>query len=117
MKLNPAGYYVRVSIEDVDSKIQDGALKGFIMEKPEDDKRLQDGHDVGILEAVGPTSFTGMNGIDEDLSPEQRAEQWGVKIGELVQFNRYDGKVPRHEEEGNYRIIQDQHLIGVYSDE
>lgn len=116
-KLKPAGYYVRINVEKVGKEIKKGALTGFKLESNETQKRLEDGHDVGILEALGPTAFCGFQGIDDEQDAEARAKQYGVELGKPVQFNRYDGKVPRHMEEGNYRIIQDQHIIGMYEDD
>ena len=113
MKLNPTGYYIRVSVED----IEEVSEHGIILASAKDLQLQQDGHDVGILEAIGPLAFTGMRGIDDELDSITRAEKYGVKVGDRIQFNRYDGKVPRHAEKGNYRMIQDQHVIGVYGDE
>ena len=112
MMLKPTGYYVRVSVEVVEQVSAGGIIKATNIEHT----REQDGHDVGVLEALGPTAYSGFQGVDDKAGVTERAAQYGLKIGDKVQFNRYDGKVPRHQEEGNYRIIQDQHIIGVYDE-
>jgi len=117
MKIKPTGYYVLIKMEEVKETIEEGALKGFQLSTGEDHKRQQDGHDVGRIEGFGPNCYRGFRGIDDNASLEERALQYGCKVGDQVEFNRYDGKQPRHLEEGNYRIIQDEHIIGVYSNE
>jgi co-chaperonin GroES (HSP10) len=112
MNLKPTGYYVLIEMEEVSQKVTEGALKGFVMSSNTEHEREQGGHDVGIVRALGPNAFAGYNGCDGETSSE-RAEQWGCKIGDKVEFNRYDGKVPRYPDYQNHRIIQDHHIIGV----
>jgi len=113
MRFKPAGYYVKINVEEVE-QVSDG---GIITATATELSRQQGGHDVGVLEAIGPTAFCGMNGIDDSLPVLERAKLYGVEIGDLVQFTRYDGAIPRHEEEGHYRIIEDQHVKGPYTDD
>jgi len=113
--IRPAGYYVLVKMEEVVKEVEEGSLKGFVLQSKDLHEREQSGHDVGVLVSLGPTSFSGFQGIDCN-NPEGRAEQWGVYIGNKVEFNRYDGKTPNHKDYKNYRIIQDAHIIGVIED-
>lgn len=113
MKLNATGYYILVEMEEVES-ISDG---GIVMFTSKEHEREQGGHDVGIVRDIGPTAFCGYAGIDTELPVIERAKAYGLSVGDKVEFNRYDGKTPRHPEYGNFRIIQDQHLIGRYKDE
>ena len=79
-----------------------------------ENEREKNGHDVGVIRSFGPTCFTGFKGIDESGDVAQRAKDYGVKIGDKVEFNRYDGKTPRNREFKDFRLIQDEHIVGVY---
>lgn len=115
-RVKPTGYYILIEMEEVKNEIQDGALKGFSMGSIEENKREQSGHDVGVIRKFGPTVFKSFAGIDDSANVKERCFQYGVKVGDRVEFNRYDGKIPRHPKFSNYRIIQDQHIVGVYDD-
>ena len=144
--IKPAGYYVLVKMETLDKK-DDEKIEGssVIIAAPKTQKenrdlaeREQKGHFRGTLVALGPTAWSGYQGIDmermADLEPaeriqaagvglleslgnirktpttaEERAAQWGVKIGDVVRFQRYDGV----DEGDEYRLVQDGHIIGV----
>ncbi len=110
--IKPCGYYVLVKMEAVEQTVSDGALAGFVLSSNDEHEREQSGHDVGTLVALGPTAFVGFQGVDGEAA-HIRAEQWGVSIGNKVEFNRYDGKIPSHPDFKDYRIIQDAHIIGV----
>lgn len=112
MMIKPTGYYILVKMEKVEQTLKGGALDGFVLSTNNEHEREQNGHDVGVLVALGPTSFNGFKGIDAD-NVEERAAQWGVSIGDKIEFNRYDGKIPSHPDFVDYRIIQDAHIIGV----
>jgi len=110
--IKPTGYYVLVKMELVEQTVSDGALAGFVIATKEEHQREQSGHDVGTLVALGPTAFNGFQGV-VGTDAVVRAAEWGVKIGDKVEFNRYDGKTPSHPDFKDYRIIQDAHIIGV----
>jgi hypothetical protein len=122
-------------VEQKDEKLIEGSE--LILAAPKTKKenkdlaeREQNGHDRGIVRAFGPTVFEGFRGIDSEMeyqepngpthirstTSEERAEQYGVKVGDQVEFNRYDGKIPRETDYANFRIIQDEHIIGVYDE-
>lgn len=113
MKFEPGGYYVKICVEKVE-QVSEG---GIITSTATEHQREQQGHDIGILLAIGPCAFCGMNGIDDSLPVLERAKLYGVEIGDLVQYTRYDGSVPRKEKEGDYRIIEDHHVKGRYIDD
>jgi co-chaperonin GroES (HSP10) len=94
------------------SEVSEG---GIVIATKVEHEREQNGHDVGVIKAFGPTCFMGFKGIDESLVTESRAMSYGVKVGDKVEFNRYDGKKPRDPKLENYRLIQDEHIVGVYS--
>jgi co-chaperonin GroES (HSP10) len=108
--LNPVGYYVLVRVE----KVEQVSAGGIVIASNTENKREQEGHDVGVVESFGPTCFTGFRGVNDEDSTEDRCKSIGVGVGDKVEFSRYDGKVPRDPEFKDYRLIQDQHIIGVY---
>lgn len=108
MKLKPTGYYILVKMEEVEITSEGG----IVLATANEHQREQNGHDVGTIVSIGPTAFCGFQGCDAE-TPDGRAAQWGCAVGDKVEFNRYEGKVPRYEEFQDYRIIQDAHIIGV----
>ena len=112
VELKPTGYYVLVKMEAVEKTINEGSLKGFVIQSSDEHEREQAGHDVGIVVSFGPTSFAGYQGIEGECAIS-RAAEWGVQIHDKIEFNRYDGKVPSHPDFQEHRIIQDAHIIGV----
>jgi co-chaperonin GroES (HSP10) len=122
--MKPTGYYILIKMEKVEETTESGIV---IASKTEND-RENNGHDVGVIEKFGPACFAGYqdNGIPltikleadkvHTLTADERAEMWGCKVGDKVEFNRYDGKKPRTDGYEDYRIIQDQHIIAVIED-
>jgi co-chaperonin GroES (HSP10) len=108
--MRPTGYYVLIEMEEV-SQVSEG---GIIMSTGTEHDREQNGHDVGVVISFGPTCFMGFKGISEELDLEDRCLAYGVSVGEKVEFNRYDGKIPRDPSFSNCRLIQDEHIVGVY---
>lgn len=105
MKIKPAGPYVLIEVVPVE-KVSSG---GIVL--PEElTKREHDGRDIGKIAALGPMAY-------KDLDGCQTPEEWGVSIGDQVEFHRYDGKAPRlsetHEELKKYRLILDKQIIAV----
>ena len=102
--IKPTGYYVLVEIEEVTAKSEGG----IIIESLKDEKRLVEAQCVGEIIAFGNMAYKGMsNGCN---SPED----WGVKVGDKVEFNSYDGKRPKAAgKDTRLRLIIDQHIIGV----
>jgi co-chaperonin GroES (HSP10) len=109
--IKPCGYYVLVKMEQVEQVTESGIVIATNLEN----QREQAGHDIGTLVSLGPTAFSGFQGV-EGHDALQRAHEWGVDIGDKVEFTRYDGKIPSHPDYKDYRIIQDAHLIGVIED-
>lgn len=105
--IRPTGYYVLVEIEEVSVK----STGGIIIETHKDEKRLVEAQCVGTILAFGPMCFKGLEcGCN---SPEE----WGLKVGDKVEFNSYDGKRPKAlGADTRQRLIIDQHIIGVIND-
>ena len=91
-------------------------------------KREHDGRDIGVVVALGPKAYWNAVGCDVEyaengqdytaiLDAHKRAENWGIKIGDLVEFRRYDGKIPRFAEYiphfKDLRIISDTEVLAV----
>jgi len=105
MKIKPCGFHVLIEMEEVE-RVSDG---GIITHTRAEYEREQNGHDVGRIIAFGPTAFVGFG----CKSPEE----WGCTLGDLVEFQRYDGKIPRHDTEMKYRCVNDSDIIMVIEDE
>ena len=113
MKYRPCGYRVLIEMDTVEQEVQDGALAGFQLQSDKEQAREEDGHCVGRIVAFGPTAFLGYSGCREDSAPAD----WGVKIGDLIEFNRYDGKVPIQDDDKEYRLVNDSDILMVVIEE
>lgn len=106
MKIRPVGYQVLVEVAPVEEK----SAGGIIVSTHDDLERERKGRDIGRIISFGPICF---KGFADCKSPAD----WGVKEGDLIEFNRYDGKIPRISERNpefqNHRIITDKDIIAV----
>jgi co-chaperonin GroES (HSP10) len=107
-KIKATGYYVLIETEEVTLK-SDG---GIIMASAKDEKRLEEAQCIGTVVDIGPRAFKGLQcGCNS-------AEEWGVKIGDKVEFATYDGKRPVSAgKDTKYRLITDQKIIAVVTNE
>jgi co-chaperonin GroES (HSP10) len=110
VQIKPLGTYVLIEVDEVKRT----STGGIVL--PEDlIKKEQAVTQFGFVRAFGPTCYVGWAGCDQkDKTP---AECWGVKIGDRVEFQKYEGKacmVPGYE---TFRYIPDTHIIGVIADE
>ena len=110
--ITPTGYYILVEMEVVEETTE----SGIILHDKKQLDREQGGHSVGTVRAFGHTVYQGFAGIEARGTKEERAAAWGINIGDKVEFNRYDGKIPNDADLENFRIIQDAHIIGVVSE-
>jgi co-chaperonin GroES (HSP10) len=103
--IDPAGYYCLIKMADVKDKTE----SGLIIKTSDSIKREKVGNCVGQILAFGPAAFKNLS------SGVNSPEDWGVKVGDMVEFTSYDGKVPKtamdDKGESNLRLIQDQHII------
>ncbi len=102
----PCGYYILVEVEPM-AETHEGTA---IIMVQDERQREHGGRDIGRIKEIGPIAF---KGFDNCKGPED----WGVKKGDLVEFNRYDGKIPRvaeiNEDFKNYRVVLDNDIIAV----
>jgi len=106
MKIKPLGFYVLLEMIEVESVTAGGIVL------PEDlISKEQDATSVGYVRAIGPTAFAGYPGCDP-IPGGTSAAEWGLHIGQRVEYRKFEGKkssVPGYE---NYRYIPDSHIIG-----
>lgn len=105
MKIKPCGHWVLIEVTPVEEKSGGGILL------PADQvKKEQGGRDIGKVVDIGPIAYKSLSGCNGP-------HDWGVKVGDSVEFRRYDGKVPRLAEDNeslkNLRLIQDNDIIAV----
>jgi co-chaperonin GroES (HSP10) len=110
MKIKPCGYYVLVDVTPAET-----VTKGGIVLPDELTKKEQMAEETGTIIAFGPTAYVGMRGCEaEGLFAY---EQWGLKVGDKVEFKKYEGKRSFVKGKENYRYIPDTHIMGVIADE
>lgn len=97
----------------VEREIGEGDLKGFVLNSDNEHKREESGNCIGKIVAFGPTAFQGYAGCREDSAPAD----FGVRLGDKVEFARYDGKIPLGDEEQRYRLINDVDVLMVINDD
>lgn len=109
MEVKPIGNRILVELEKVEQTVGEGALAGFQLQSDNEQKREQDGQDMGKIVSFGPLAFV------EDFdggTAESRAKAYGVEVGDVVMFHRYDGERPRVDGYKNHRLISSNCLIG-----
>jgi len=99
----------------VDVTEAEKVTKGGILLPDELTKKEQAIEETGIIIAFGPTSFVGMRGCESDSVPAHR--QWGLEVGDKVEFKKYEGKKSYVKGRENFRYIPDTHIMGVISDD
>jgi co-chaperonin GroES (HSP10) len=84
-------------------EVEEKSEGGIVIATPTERNREQIGQDVGVVEKLGPMAFLEWEGIGD--TPEERAAAFGIKIGDKVMFDRYEGKAPRVRGYENHRLI------------
>lgn len=117
MSIKPLGFYVLIEMEAVEEISTGGiVLPGDLVAKE------QDATSIGYVRAIGPTAYDGYPGCDPvgTTNPSTGrhtkttpSEQWGLEIGQKIEYRKFEGKksaIPGYE---NYRYIPDSHIIGA----
>lgn len=107
--ISPLGFYVLIEMDKYEN-VSDG---GIITSTQSEAQREQNAWDVGTVIAFGPRAFQGFHNCEGP-------EDWGVAIGDRVEYERYQGKASRYDKEGNelpeserrLRYIPDSQIIG-----
>jgi co-chaperonin GroES (HSP10) len=95
----PTGTKILVRLDEVEEKSEGG----IVIATPKERHREQVGQDIGVIEKFGPLAFLEWENLGE--TPEERAKNYGLKIGDKVMFDRYEGKTPRVRGYENHRLI------------
>jgi len=111
--LNPLGFYVLVKVE----KVEQFTESGIMISSDDLTSREQEANSKGWILAFGPTCYRGFAGPGEDgmcAGPED----WGLEIGDYVEFQSYNGKVSAFEDTGDssskqktLRLVPDSNII------
>lgn len=109
MKIKPLGFYVLIEMEEIETT----SAGGIILSESTVNKE-QEATDQGWVRAIGPTAYNGYPGCEDE---KDLAGSWGVKIGDKVEYRKYEGKRSSAEGYENYRYINDSHIIGVIEDD
>lgn len=115
--IRATGYFVLIELEEVEQKIKEGSLEGFVTTSNIEHEREQRGHHKGTVVDIGPLAFAGYSGINNDLSSIKRADQWGIKIGDTIECGRYAGEMVQKEGIDRFMLIPDAKIMGAYDAE
>ncbi len=117
MKIKPTGFNVLVKMGAVEQEVQSGALAGFKLRSDEEQDREEGGYYAGTVVAIGPTAHLGYEGCEGETA-EERAKEWGYKVGDQVYFGRYAGDDHLSEIPGleNHRLIVDKDITGNFGE-
>tara|TARA_R110000782_G_scaffold270463_1_gene371410 strand:- start:2217 stop:2591 length:375 start_codon:yes stop_codon:yes gene_type:complete len=106
INFEPCGFKVLVETIDVVMETK----SGIVINSEQFSKRESHGMDMARILKFGPIAYKGYSGCDGPAD-------WGVKVGDLVEFMRNNGKLSRlaldNPECANWRIINDSDIIGV----
>jgi len=97
----PFGHYVLLKLSEFKNESEAGIILGTNTQKD----REQAGMEVGEVVAFGPTAYKGFAGFEG-------ADEWGISIGDTVEFKKYEGKqcfIPGYE---RFHFIPDSLLVG-----
>lgn len=115
ISVNPLGHYVLVESMKVSDKSEAGIYLG-------DNQREQSACEFGVIKAIGPTAFLGVDGCDPEQYPTGSPQYsmkphqiWGLDIGDRVEYRRYEGKNTGIKDVGDLRYIPDMQIIGKVS--
>jgi co-chaperonin GroES (HSP10) len=110
--IEPLGFYVLIEVEEVKEVSPGGIYTG-------DAKRDQEACDIGYVRAIGNTAFRGFPGcLPSEYAPGhayydmQPHEIWGIKIGDKVEYRKFEGKLSGVKGVKNMRYIPDTQILG-----
>ena len=121
MNIKPLGFYVLIEMETV--------RKHGLIELPQElINKEQDATSIGYVRAIGPTAYSGYPGCDEVKTVDNNNggwdecnipphECWGLRIGQKIEYRKFEGKKSSLDGYENYRYIPDSHIIGAIADE
>jgi co-chaperonin GroES (HSP10) len=106
INVRPCGHYIKVQCINFEEK------KDSKIILPDEIKRRESqGLDVGIVIEIGKIAYKGYSGCEN-------ADDWGIKVGDYVEFGRYDGKETRasefNENLKGIRFLNDNDIVSVW---
>lgn len=111
--IRPAGHKLLVQPVKVKSVSEGGIILG---DTTKEDKAIG----LGKVISIGPTAFIGVAGCNPIDYPPGDArhklephELWGVKVGDVIIYNRYEGFHPDVPEYKEFKVIPDISVSGV----
>ena len=119
--IKPLGFYVLVKVEKVEQTVSiknaEGEDVDLYMHTDDMLSREQEANSKGWILAFGPTAYRGFAGPGEDGMCADAAD-WGLEIGDYVEFQSYNGILSAFEDVGKdgkkqktLRIIPDSNII------
>lgn len=99
--LTPAGFGVLIEIPHVETKSKGGIIT---ISDPDLEERERRGATRGIVTKIGPLAGRA-NG--------HKPEDWGLVIGNVVTFSRYEGNYYQRPDGTTYLMINDTDIDGV----
>ena len=114
-EIKPLGHYVAVEIIENENK----TASGIVLSTGKNAEFERDAVEFGRVLAFGPTSFNGVTGcVPEKYAPSHPyhdmtpPEIWGVAVGDVVEFRRFEGKKTGLKGKERVRYIPDTQIIG-----
>ena len=102
--IKPLGFYILIEIPAIQEKSEGGIILPDVLLKKE-----RASEETGIVTAIGPTAFIDWAGCDQE--GKTPAECWGIKIGDKVEFRKFEGKESVLDD--RFRFIPDSHIVGL----
>lgn len=106
----PVGHYVLIEIPEVKE-----TTEGGIILSRDTTKREEKASEQGKVIAIGPCAFVEWAGCKEPGTPPHK--QWGIDVGDWVEFRKYEGKTSVIDGYDRYRYIPDTHIVGRIDNE
>lgn len=111
--IRPTGHKLLIQPVKVKNVSEGGILLG-------DTEREEKAIGLGRVISIGPTAFISVAGCDPMAYPTndkrhkmEPHEIWGVKVGDVVIYNRYAGFHPDVPQYKDYKVIPDVEVSGV----
>lgn len=103
-KIKACGYYVLVETDEVEVV----SAGGIVIAGGKDVDRMEEAQSTGRIVDIGPMAFKGLE------SGCTGPDDWGVKVGDRVEFATYDGRRPVSAgKDSKLRLITDQKILAV----
>lgn len=110
----PLGFYVSIKMEKVQKtetiKNDKGEDVELVVMTDNEASREQKANPKGFILAFGPTAYRGFAGHGDD-GMCSGPEDWGLEVGDYVEFQSYDGILSAFDETETIRMVPDSNII------